>query len=185
MSATTVAQQAALASAIRDELARRSLLDFCELMDPKYERARHLELLAEHLEALERREIRRMLVSMPPRHGKSRMCSQLWPSWLLGRAPRQSIVAASYAAELSEQNSRRVRELVLDERYPFIDVGVSPESRAVNRWATTAGGVVIAVGIGGGLTGFGADCMIIDDPVADRADARESSDSREYVGLVH
>ncbi|HEY1655903.1 MAG TPA: phage terminase large subunit [Candidatus Tumulicola sp.] len=108
---------------------------------------------------------------MPPRHGKSRMCSQFWPSWMLGRTPKTALVLASYAAELSEQNSRRVRELVLDQRFPFVDVGVSAESRAVNRWATNAGGVVIATGIGGGLTGFGADSMIIDDPIADRADA--------------
>ncbi|HEY1654077.1 MAG TPA: hypothetical protein VGF86_03065, partial [Candidatus Tumulicola sp.] len=83
---------------MRDELARRSLLDYCELMDPTYERARHLEVLAQHLEALERREIRRLIVSMPPRHGKSRMCSQFWPSWMLGRTPKQSLVLASYAA---------------------------------------------------------------------------------------
>jgi predicted phage terminase large subunit-like protein len=161
----------AIGAAARDELARRSLLDFAQLLDPTYERARHLELLAEHLEALERREIRRLLVTMPPRAGKSRMCSQLWPSWMIGRRPKQSVVLASYAAELSEQNSRRVRDLVTDERFPFIDATISAESRAVNRWATSQNGVVIAVGIGGGLTGFGADALIIDDPVADRADA--------------
>lgn len=165
------ARQDALTAAVRDELARRSLLDYCTLMDATYERARHLEILAQHLEALERRDIRRLVVSMPPRHGKSRMCSQLWPSWVLGRRPKQSVVLASYAAELSEQNSRRVRELVIDERYPFVDASISAESRAVNRWAISQGGVVIAVGIGGGLTGFGADALIIDDPVADRADA--------------
>jgi predicted phage terminase large subunit-like protein len=168
----------AIGAAARDELARRSLLDFAQLLDPTYERARHLELLAQKLEALERREIRRLIVAMPPRHGKSRMCSQLFPAWLLGRHPRDSIVLASYGSELAEQNSRRVRELVSDERYPFIDTAVSAESRAVNRWQSTASGVVIAAGVGSALTGFGADCMLVDDPIADRASA-ESPAIRE------
>jgi predicted phage terminase large subunit-like protein len=168
----------AIGAAARDELARRSLLDFAQLLDPTYERARHLELLAEKLEALERRDIRRLIVAMPPRHGKSRMCSQLFPAWLLGRGPDKAIVLASYGSELAEQNSRRVRELVADERYPFVDVSISEASRAVNRWQTTAGGVVIAAGVGSALTGFGADCMLVDDPIADRASA-ESPTIRE------
>jgi predicted phage terminase large subunit-like protein len=172
------ARRQALQEAVREELARRDLLDFCERMDSSYERARHLELLAEKLEALERRDIRRLIVAMPPRHGKSRMCSQLFPAWLLGRRPDKSIVLASYGSELAEQNSRRVRELVGDERYPFVDATVSAESRAVNRWQTNAGGVVIAAGVGSALTGFGADAMIVDDPVADRASA-ESPAIRE------
>jgi len=168
----------ALRAAAAEELARRDFLSYCVRMDPTYEPARHLVFLADRLEALERREIRRLIVSMPPRHGKSRTCSNMLPSFMLGRRPKQSIVLASYAAELAEQNSRKVRELVSDERYPFLDSEVSPESRAVNRWATTKGGVVIAAGIGGGLTGFGADALIIDDPVADRA-AAESPTIRE------
>lgn len=170
--------RSALAMAASEELARRDLLAFCERMDGGYERARHLELLAEKLEALERRDIRRLIVAMPPRHGKSRMCSQLFPAWMCGRQPDKSIVLASYGSELAEQNSRRVRELVGNERYPFLDATVSAESRAVNRWQTTAGGVVIAAGVGSALTGFGADAMIVDDPIADRASA-ESPAIRE------
>src|ERR1700729_448027 len=172
------ARRQALQEAVREELSRRNLLDFCERMDTSYERARHLELLAEKLEALERRDIRRLIVAMPRRHGKSRMCSQLFPAWRLGRRSDKSIVLASYGSELAEQNSRRVRELVGDERYPFVDATVSAESRAVNRWQTNAGGVVIAAGVGSALTGFGADAMIVDDPIADRASA-ESPAIRE------
>lgn len=164
------ARREALRAAAAEELSRRSLLDFCARMDASYERARHLELLAEKLEALERREIRRLIVAMPPRHGKSRMCSQLFPAWLLGRHPDESLILASYASELAEQNSRRVRELILDDRFPFLDVKVNPESRAVNRWSTTAGALCIAVGVTSGLSGFGGS-LILDDPIADRASA--------------
>jgi predicted phage terminase large subunit-like protein len=160
----------ALGREAKNELSRRRLLDYCTLMDRRYESARHLKLLADRLEALERRDIRRLIVAMPPRHGKSRMCSQLFPSWLLGRRPEGSIVLASYGSELAEQNSRRVRELLGEATYPF-EAAVSSDSRAVNRWQTTAGGVVIAAGVGSALTGFGADAMIVDDPIADRASA--------------
>ena len=158
-------------------LARLRLADFCARLDPKYEFPPHLKLLADRLEALERRDIRRLIVALPPRHGKSRMCSQLFPAWLLGRRPDSSIVLASYGSELAEQNSRRVREMLGHERYPF-DAKVSGESFAVNRWQTLDRGVVIAAGVGSFLTGFGADAMIVDDPIADRASA-ESPAIRE------
>jgi predicted phage terminase large subunit-like protein len=162
----------ALAPFAQAELARRSLLPFCTRMDPRFMPARHLLLLIDRLEALERRDIRRLIVAMPPRHGKSRTCSQLFPAWFIGRSPELSIVLASYGSELAEQNSRQVREIVADRgRYPFADVSLREDSRAVNRWATTAGGVLVAAGVGSSLTGFGADLLVVDDPVRDRADA--------------
>jgi hypothetical protein len=167
--------QADLAPFARRELSRRSLLDFTQQMDPTFERARHLQLLADHLEALDRREIRRLVVAMPPRHGKSRLSSQAFPAWFAGRNPRESIVLASYGSELAERNSRAVRDLVVDERYPFADVRLREDSRSAGRWQTTGGGIVIAAGIGSGLTGFGADLLIVDDPIADRADAESTA----------
>jgi predicted phage terminase large subunit-like protein len=179
MTAITEADAGAIAEVARQELARRSLRDFCTRMDRKYEVAPHLALLINHLEALERRDIRRLIVAMPPRHGKSRLVSQLFPAWVTGRRPSESIILASYAAELATQNSRRVREIVSDERFPF-DVRISTESFAANRWATEAGGIVLAVGVGSGATGFGADFLCIDDPIADRASA-ESPTIREQT----
>ena len=164
----------------RAELARRRLPDFLALLLPSYERAAHLDLLADHLEALERREIARLLVQMPPRHGKTLHVSQALPAWWLGRHPSDSIILASYAAELAEANSRRARGFLLDPRWPFPDVRVSPESGAVGRWNTTARGGLIAAGVGGGLTGFGADLLVVDDPVKDRAEA-DSEAVRESV----
>jgi predicted phage terminase large subunit-like protein len=164
-----------LAAASAEELSRRRLLDYCRRMDPRFESPRHLVLLADRLEALERREIRRLIIAMPPRHGKSRLCSQFFPSWALGRSPSQSIICASYGSELAEQNSRRTREMLTDARYPFPDALINPDSRAVNRWSTTAGGLVLAAGVGASMTGFGADLMVLDDPVRDRADAESAT----------
>jgi hypothetical protein len=104
---------------------------------PQLRAGRHAESLCAALEALERREIRRLLVQMPPRHGKTLHVSQGFPAWWLGRHPTDSIILASYAAELAESNSRRARGFLTDPRWPFAGVEVSPESAAVNRWNTT------------------------------------------------
>jgi predicted phage terminase large subunit-like protein len=170
----------AVAPLAQAELARRRLADLLALLLPSYERAAHLDLLAEHLEALDRREIVRLLVQMPPRHGKTLHVSQAFPAWWLGRHPADSIILASYAAELAEANSRRARGFLLDQRWPFPDVRVSPESGAVGRWNTTGRGGLIAAGVGGGLTGFGADLLVVDDPVKDRAEA-DSEAVRESI----
>jgi len=164
-------QRKAVAQLARAELARRHLGDFMGLMLPNYESAPHAMALCEHLEALEGREITRLMVNMPPRHGKSEHASRAFPAWYLGRRPEESVVLASYSAELAEANSRRARGHVLDARWPFPDMSVSAESAAVNRWHTTKGGGVVAVGVRGGLTGHGAHVLIVDDPVKDREEA--------------
>jgi predicted phage terminase large subunit-like protein len=166
-----------LAPAIRVELARRRLADFGELMLPGYERPRHVELLCEHLEALERGDIQRLAVSEPPRHSKSLHVSQLLPAWWLGRNPRDRIILASYGAELAEAHSRRARGFVADPRYPF-ETTVAADSSAVGRWDTSDGGGVIAAGVLGSLTGHGAHLLVVDDAVKDR-EAADSAAIRE------
>jgi predicted phage terminase large subunit-like protein len=173
-----IEQRKALAPLARQELARRRLQDFAVLLVPDYVTSAHTIALCEHLEALERREITRLLVTMPPRHAKSLHCARLFPSWYLGRRPTESIVIGSYGAELAEAHSRRARGFMLDPAWPFPGVSVSPESAAVNRWATTRGGGVLAVGRGGGVTGHGAHLLVVDDPVRDREDA-DSQVTRE------
>ncbi len=159
----------ALEPIILEELARRSLAEFCQRMDPGYIAARHCLKLIEHLEALERREIEKLAVFMPPRHSKTYHTSQRFPAWYLGRNPKNQIILVSHSAELAEANSRVFRTLVGDDRWPFPGVRVSEDSSAVNRWDTNQGGKVIAAGIGSGLTGFGAHLLAIDDPIRDPA----------------
>jgi len=166
----------ALLEQLERELARRKLAWFCERMDPVYERARHSDVLIEHLEAVERGDIRRLAVFEPPRHSKSYHVSERFPAWFLGRNPTRRVILASYGADLAEGSSRKVRNLMCDERWPFTGVGVADDSAAVNKWATTRGGEVIAAGVGGAMTGFGADVLLIDDPVKGRAEA----DSETY-----
>lgn len=168
---TTAEQRAAVAPLARAELARRRLGDFLALLVPSYERTPHTKLLCGHLEALERREITRLAVFLPPRHSKSEHASRGFPAWYLGRHPDESVILTSYAAELAEANSRRARGHLLDPSWPFPGVSVSAESAAVNRWHTTRRGGVIAAGVRGGLTGHGANLLVVDDPVKDREEA--------------
>lgn len=156
--------------------AQASLAAFCERMDPTYERARHSDLLIEHLEAVERGDIRRLMVFEPPRHSKTYHVSERFPAWMTGRQPRVQGILASYGAELAERNSRVVRNIIKDDRWPFPNVKVADDSSAVNRWATNHGGIWVAAGVGGAMTGFGADVLLIDDPVKGRAEA----DSETY-----
>ncbi len=119
----------ALSSIVRDELARRRLPDFIELVEPSYERARHTVVLCDHLEAVERGDVDRLIVMLPPRHGKTMHVSQALPAWTLGRNPRVQIILASCGAELAEGNSRKARSYMRSDRWPF-ECRVSEESRA-------------------------------------------------------
>jgi predicted phage terminase large subunit-like protein len=149
------------------------------LLEPSYERARHTIAICDHLEAVEHGEIDRLIVTMPPRHGKTLHVSQAFPAWCLGRHPQWQVILASYSSELAEGNSRKARSYMRSDRWPF-ECRVSEESRAQNRWQTDAGGILIATGCEGGLTGFGGSIILLDDPIKDRADA-ESSSMRERL----
>lgn len=155
-----------LADVATEVLARGHLLDFGRYVYPGFEDPPHIKLLAELLEKIERGELRRLMVNLPVRHGKSVLCSQIFPAWFVGRNPRRKVIAVSHDEGLAVVNSRAAKHLVDDERWPF-DARLSSDSTAAARWNMAAGGGVYAIGIGGGITGRGADCLIIDDALHD------------------
>jgi predicted phage terminase large subunit-like protein len=103
---------------------------------------------------------------MPPRHTKSEFASYLLPAWFLGKFPGKKVIQTSHTAELAVGFGRKVRNLVDSEVYKsiFPGVGLQADSKAAGRWATNAGGDYFAIGVGGAVTGKGADILIIDDP---------------------
>lgn len=177
---TPVDKREAARTAALAELARRHLADLGVLAIPGYRRARHSDLLCEYLEAVAKGEIERLIVTLPPGHGKSTSVSRLLPAWFLGHHPRMTVILGSHSAELAEGHSRAARAIVASPAFPFPEVAVSSHSAAVNRWQTTAGGSMIAVGVGGGVTGWRADLAVCDDPIADR----EQADSPAYRDRV-
>ena len=153
--------------------ARESLLAYAIGMTPRYETPPHIELLASKLEAVERGEIKRLAVFMPPRHGKSNLASELFPAWYLGKRPIHQVMFTTYAQDLADGFGRKVRNAVADPRHArsFPKSVLADDSQSAKRFNTTAGGVYYAVGVGGPVTGRGADLLLIDDPLKNREEA--------------
>lgn len=167
---------------LRARRARQSLLAFTEYTLPQYARAAHHELIAEKLEAVERGEIDRLMIFMPPRHGKSELASKRFPAWCLGRDPRRQIIAASYNSDLANDFGRNVRNIIAEPEFSQVFPGVTlaPDSQAANRMNTNKGGTYVAAGVGTAVTGRGANIALIDDPFKDREEA-DSERRRDTV----
>ena len=156
------AKSVAIAQAAQAELARRSLLDFAALLYPGWQNAAHLDRIASLLEAVERGDLRRLMVNLPPRHGKSVLVAQIFPAWYLGRNARGNIIEATHGAELAERNSRGARALIQDERWPFAS-RLSSDSTSAARWNLLEGGGMYACGVDSSVTGRGANLLLLDD----------------------
>jgi predicted phage terminase large subunit-like protein len=127
--------------------------------------------------------IGRAMIFMPPRHGKTKTVSHLFPAWLLSQNPDVRLIAASYGATLAHRNSRFVRNLVASREYQtaYPETRLSRDTASVNEWDIAGrDGGLIAAGVGGGVTGHGAKLIIIDDVVKSRAEA-ESATYRQRV----
>lgn len=165
-----------------EDIAFARLICFAAYQWPGYRDAPHHRLIARKLEAVERGEISRLIITMPPRHGKSMLASEFFPAWYLGRNPDHYVIAATYAQELADDFGRKARNQISDATYQEIFPGVSlkTDSTASRRFhiagpsdalATTQDGAYFAVGVGGPLTGRGAHLLLIDDPVKNREEA--------------
>ena len=190
--------QAAKAERARRELARRKLMNYSQFVFPKYKRAAHLELISseledvyEYIESGGERGNGRLMVFVIPQSGKSTKVSMRFPSWVLGKRPDTRIALTSYVSTLAERNSRAVRNDITSEEFgklfgqmSAVDdvVELSKDSRSAADWslAPPHRGGVIARGVGGGITGYDLDLIVIDDPFKDRK-AADSPAQREDV----
>lgn len=155
-----------------EEFAYSLLLSYAAIQFPNYHIGNHHRIIADKLQAVERGEIKRLMISMPPRHGKSMLTSEFFPAWYLGRNPDKYVIAASYAQELAEDFGRKVRNQLSDETFKLIfPCRLSDDSTGAKRFNTTSGGSYFAVGVGGPITGRGAHLLLIDDPVKNREEA--------------
>ena len=162
--------------------SRNSLLAFTSYTNAQYRAARHHQLIAAALEEVERGENDRLMIFMPPRHGKSELASKRFPAWCLGRKPERQLIAASYNSDLASDFGRNVRNIVASPEFGQVFPGVSlaPDSQAANRMNTSHGGAYVAAGVGTAVTGRGAHIALIDDPFKDREEA-DSERRRELV----
>jgi predicted phage terminase large subunit-like protein len=165
-----------------EDFAFSRLISYAAWQWPNYRDAPHHRLIARKLEAVERGEIKRLMITMPPRHGKSMLASEFFPAWYLGRNPDHYVIAATYAQDLADDFGRKVRNQIADATYGaiFPGVGLKNDSTSSRRFhvtqpldsfSTGQNGAYFAVGVGGPLTGRGAHLLLIDDPVKNREDA--------------
>ena len=148
------------------EESRSSYLTFVKKVWPDFIAGSHHKIFAKKLEDVSRGKIKRLIVNMPPRHTKSEFASHLFPAWMMGKNPKLKIIQTTHTAELSYNFGRKVRNLFEQDEFKevFPDVTLSQDSKAAGRFTTNKGGEYFAAGVGGAITGRGADLLIIDDP---------------------
>ena len=176
------AQELAKQELASRELARRRLLPFVMRSDPNYTPGWVHKEICEKLEKFESDVINglspRLMLFMPPRSGKSTLATVNFPAWFMGRNPIKEIISCSYSASLALGFSRKVRELLREPSYKavFPRAELNKDSQSTENWLTTEGGGYLAAGVGGPITGRGANCLLIDDPIKNRVDAESVTD---------
>lgn len=164
--------------------ARDNLITFAKYMSPdpnnredvafsSYRDAKHHRVIAAALEEVEAGRIKRLMISCPPRHGKTRLASQLFPAWYIGRNPGSSFISTTYNDIYALDLGRAVRDMMLSNYYGqvFPRTILKEGDKSAARLKTKTGSEMFWVGQGGSLTGRGGDCVLIDDPIKGRADA--------------
>ncbi len=152
--------------------ATSSFLDFCRYVWPEMLVGEHHKIIAAALDRVVAGKCKRLMIAMPPRHGKSQMGSYLFPAYLMGKLSQSKLIVGSHTAELAQRFGRMIRNLVEDDKYGelFPDTKLSADSKAAGRWNTSAGGEAFFIGKGGAMTGRGGDIIILDD-ILDEQDA--------------
>jgi predicted phage terminase large subunit-like protein len=175
---------------ILDELNTRNLrvkasddfMVFVQEMWPNFIHGRHHKKMAKAFERVARGECKRLIINMPPRHTKSEFASYLLPAWFFGKFPGKKVIQTSHTAELAVGFGRKVRNLVDSTNYKriFPALDLQSDSKAAGRWNTNFGGEYFAIGIGGAVTGKGADILIIDDPHSEQEAAMAQTNPEIY-----
>ena len=158
-------------------LARRSLIQFTQRFYPQYKPGwLHYDIasrLEKFMRDVEEQRSPRLMLLVPPRHGKSELASIRFPAFVLGHHPDWEVINCGYNLDLPMRFSRKVREIVRDPGYKplFNKMALDPDSQSAEAWNTTSGGGFTAAGVGGGITGKGATILTIDDPIKNQEEA--------------
>jgi predicted phage terminase large subunit-like protein len=172
------AELAEYENSVKRERAEMDFASFVKEMWPGFIDGRHHKVMAKKFEEIATGKIKRLIINMPPRHTKSEFASFMLPAWFLGKYPGKKIIQCSNTAELAVGFGRKVRNLVDSDVYSkiFPNVTLRSDSKAAGRWSTNANGEYFAIGVGGTVTGKGADLLIIDDPHSEQEAALAAGD---------
>ena len=168
------------------ENCQSEYIPFVKSVWPAFIEGRHHEIMGEAFERVARGELKRLIINMPPRHTKSEFASYLLPAWFLGQYPEKKVIQTAHTAELATGFGRKVRNLFQDESFKdiFPNVSLRADSKAAGRWNTNLGGDYFSIGVGGAVTGKGADLLIIDDPHSEQ-DAQQGAYNADVFDRVY
>ena len=168
------------------EGAQEDFLEFVKEVWPAFIEGDHHRVMADAFNRIAEGELKRLIINMPPRHTKSEFASHLFPAWYLGRFPDRKVIQTAHTAELAVGFGRKVRNLVGSKDYEkiFTGVSLSADSKAAGRWNTNKAGDYFAIGVGGAVTGKGADILIVDDPHSEQ-EAAQNDPSVYDLSLIH
>jgi len=164
------------------EVVKSDFMQFVGHVWPDFIHGRHHERMAKAFEEVANGTCKRLIINMPPRHTKSEFASYLLPAWFLGKFPNKKVIQTSHTAELAVGFGRKVRNLVDNPMYKrlFPTIELQSDSKAAGRWNTNFGGDYFAIGVGGAVTGKGADLLIIDDPHSEQEAALAAFNPEVY-----
>ena len=161
--------------------AKNDFLSFVKCVWPDFIEGSHHRHVAKKFNKLATGEIKRLIINMPPRHTKSEFASYLLPAWMVGRNPKLKIIQATHTGELAIRFGRKAKNLIDSQEYAKIfKTRLQEDSKAAGRWETAQGGEYFAAGVGGAITGRGADLLIIDDPHSEQDAMSETSMENAY-----
>jgi predicted phage terminase large subunit-like protein len=161
--------------------AKNDFMSFTKAVWPEFIEGAHHRVIAQKFNDLATGKINRLIVNMPPRHTKSEFASYLLPAWMVGRNPKLKIIQATHTGELAVRFGRKAKTLIDSEEYSKIfDTTLREDSQAAGRWETAQGGEYFAAGVGGAITGRGADLLIIDDPHSEQDAMSEKAFENAY-----
>lgn len=148
------------------EAAQDGFMNYIRRIWPDFIAGQHHEVMADAFDRIVEGDLKRLIITMPPRHTKSEFGSHYLPSYFLGKHPKKKVIQSSHTAELASGFGRKVRDTIETEQYQsiFTDTRLDTSNKASHRWGTEAGGQYFAIGVGGSIAGKGADLFIIDDP---------------------
>ena len=164
----------------KNEISENFLV-FVKEVWPDFVQGAHHEKIANQFNRLSRGEINRLIINMPPRHTKSEFASYLLPAWMIGKNPKLKIIQTTHTAELAVRFGRKAKTLIDSEEYrKYFRTTLREDSQAAGRWETEQGGEYFAAGVGGAITGRGADLLIIDDPHSEQDALSPDALARAY-----
>ena len=173
----------AAGEAAKYELARRHYANYVELVHHgRWQRADHLNLVCDELEKVLTGETKRLMIFMPPRHGKSMTVTKTFPSYYLGKNPNKRVIEVSYGDELAKEFGEANRAKVFEFGQKLFGINLSMSQATKTNWNLQGyDGGMISAGIGGVITGKGADLLLIDDPIKNRAEAESETFRRRAI----